>query len=74
MSRVKRLRNESKEPVEIKLADGNSVNVAPGGSLENVDVVNLGDVKVMSKITFTRDMTEVVDSSHMHATRKKLYG
>ena len=57
MSRVKQLKNESDQPLNVKHPDGGVSSVPPGGSLRNTQVTNLGEVR--KQATVTMDLGEI---------------
>jgi hypothetical protein len=57
MARLTKLRNISKEVIEVVHRDGSKTSLPPGGVLENIDVVNASALFSVAEIT--RDLTEV---------------
>jgi len=59
--RVKSLKNISNGKVRLKFASGVSVNLPPGSTLENVNIVNEEEIK--GKVFIIKDLTEVNENN-----------
>lgn len=57
--RVKLIENLSDRAVDVKMADGDSVIVEPGGVVCNRDVTNIDEIKNHTRVVY--DLTEVRD-------------
>ena len=50
---LRKITNISKSNVTIILATGNTIELPPTGSLENVDVINLDGIKIFLQIIYS---------------------
>lgn len=69
MSRVTEIKNNSKDPVSVKLIGGPIITLTQGASIKNVDVENMNDLRGNVKIKIKEDLTEVGSSTG----KQKLY-
>ena len=59
--KVHRLLNQSKKPLVVDHASGTVSTVPPGGTMENVDVTNLEEVRKQASVTL--DLGEIQEKN-----------
>lgn len=59
--RAKSVKNITKGRVRIELASGMSVNLPPGSTVENVNIINEEEIK--GKVFIIKDLTEVNENN-----------